>query len=198
MKKRKENKTKKNTKVIILIMLFILLLLFSYWLGYRIGKIGYDVSYTEPTFSEELKAIRVTDDTMEIIQDEELNIFSNVKFDNEPIIAPNSTGTYKFYIENVVDDNISYDITFTDEMSNKINMKYRLKLDNVYVRGNEKEYVDITELNLEDITVLKDSVNIFVLEWYWVDDDENDTYVGSLKTDEYYTLKLKIQADNLE
>ena len=27
---------------------------------------------------------------------------------------------------------------------------------------------------------------------YWEDDDKADTYVGSLKSDEYYTLKLMI------
>lgn len=191
-------KKSKYVIFIIILIIIIILLLFAYWLGYRMGKIGYDVEPTIPVFKEEIAGIKVTDDTMEIQQDEELNIFSNVKFDNEAIIAPNSYGSYKFYIENVVDNNIKYALSFTDEMTNKINMKYRLKLDNVYIRGNKEEYVSIEDLSIEDITVMEDSVNVFVLEWYWEDDDQNDTYTGSLESDQYYTLKLQIQADTLE
>jgi len=191
----KEKKQKRNY---IILLLLLLLILFAYWVGYRIGRIGYNDKETTPVFDEYVKSILVTDETINIEHDEELNIFNNVKFDNEAIIAPKSKGTYKFYIENIADDNVSYDISFTDEMSNKINMKYKLKLDNVYIRGNEKEYVGIDKLSVKDITVLKNSVNIFILEWYWEDDDKNDTYVGSLKSDEYYKLNLRINAKTLE
>lgn len=196
VKQTEKEKNKKRNYIILLLLL--LLILFSYWVGYRIGRIGYIDEETNPVFQEYVKSILVTDETIEIVQNEELNIFKNEKFNNEAIIAPKSKGTYKFYIENIADENVSYDIIFTDEMSNKINMKYRLKLDNVYIRGNENEYVDIEKLSVDDITVLKNSVNIFILEWYWEDDDKNDTYVGSIKNDEYYKLNLKINAKTLE
>ena len=94
----------------------------------------------------------------------------------------------------MTDTNITYDIKFTDEMNHFINMKYRLKIDNVYIRGNNDTYVSIDALNVGDIIVLKDSINVFTLEWYWEDDDKNDTIVGSQKDNEYYTLNLEIGA----
>ena len=74
-------------------------------------------------------------------------------------------------------------------------MKYKIKIDNVYIRGNEENYIDIEDLNVKDIISLKDTINVFSLEWYWQDDDEKDTIVGSIVSNEYYTLNLKIQVE---
>lgn len=79
-------------------------------------------------------------------------------------------------------------------MSNPVNMKYKLKIDNIYIRGDKENYVDIDELDVEDIILLENSNTLFTLEWCWVDSDEEDTYVGSLKSDEYYTLNVLIHA----
>ena len=49
-------------------------------------------------------------------------------------------------------------------------------------------------MNLNDIVVLKNSTNIYTLEWYWDDDDELDTYVGSQEEDNYYQINLDIEA----
>ena len=51
-------------------------------------------------------------------------------------------------------------------MKHFVNMKYKLKMDNIYIKGNADNYVTLDELNLNDIVVLKDSINIFTLEWY--------------------------------
>lgn len=166
-------------------------------LGFKLGKIGIgdDISIFNP---EDVEIIRVTDDNGEIVNNVDLNIFNNEKFDNKEIIAPKSSGKYQFYVSNIVNRSVKYDIKFTDEMTNKINMKYRLKIDGVYVKGNENEYINIDELNLEDIILMEKSVNSFILEWYWEDDDVNDTYVGSLKDKQYYTLNLKVNGDVLK
>ena len=58
-------------------------------------------------------------------------------------------------------------------------MKYRLKIDNVYIRGNTEDFIDIDNLDISDIIVLKDSINIFTLEWYWENNGEIDTMIGS-------------------
>lgn len=185
-------------KIILTIIIIILLLL---WLiCWKLGKIGYNTEPlpSAPVFSEKIPTIKVSDDENKKIDDTDLNIFANVKFNGKSKIAPKSNGEYKFVIENVSDTTLVYDIDFKDIMSNPINMKYKLKIDNVYIRGNEDEYIDINELSVDDIVVLKDSNNIFILEWYWEDDDKVDTYVGSLESDEYYTLELMIQADIYE
>lgn len=189
-RKRKRDRIEKT----ILIIIIIILLLMLFLLGNKIGKIGYKEVSSNP--EDVITIIKVTDKDIEVTKDTELNIFANEKFNGEKKIAPRSKGTYKFYVENVTDGNITYNIKFSDEMKYLVNMKYRLKIDNVYIRGDEDNYIDINELNVEDIIVLKDSINIFTLEWYWADDDEKDTLVGSQKTDEYYTLKLEIDANN--
>lgn len=122
-----------------------------------------------------------------------LNIFNNEKFNGEKIIAPKSKGKCEFYIENAIGQDTIYNIEFLDEMKTPINMKYKLKINNIYIRGNEETYVDIKELGTEDIIVLKDSITKYTLEWYWEDDDTADTYVGG-KEKQYYTLKLNIKA----
>lgn len=183
--------------ILIIIIIILLLLLLVCW---RIGKIGYNTEPlpSDPVFNEQLPTIKISDDKTEWKENTDLDIFSNVKFDNEPIIAPKSSGEYKFVIENIGDTKISYDISFEDVMSNPVNMKYRLKVDNIYIRGNKDNYIDIKDLDVEDIIVLEDSNNVFTLEWYWEDDDKADTYVGSLESDQYYTLELMIQAEVYE
>lgn len=185
-------------KIILIIIIIILLLLWL--LCWKLGKIGYNSHLTpsDPVFSEKFATIKVSDNETEMLDNTELNIFANAKFNGESIIAPKSSGEYKFVIENIADNHVSYDIGFKDIMTNPVNMKYRLKIDNVYIRGNENEYISIDNLSVEDIVVLENSNNIFTLEWYWEDDNINDTYVGSLESDQYYTLELNIQAEVYE
>lgn len=191
----KKHQRAKSQKIILIIIIIILILL---WLvSWKLGKIGYDKSYdnSTPVFNEQVEIIKVSDNTSEITNNTDLNIFANVKFNDESIIAPKSSGEYKFIIENISTNPLQYSINFTDLMSNPINMKYRLKIDNVYIRGNASEYINIEELKVEDIIVMEDSNNIFTLEWFWEDNDPEDTYVGSLTSTEYYTLNLTIQAE---
>lgn len=190
----KRKKRDRRDKIALIIIIIILLLLCL--LGYRMGKIGYQNVSTNPT--DNIRLIEVRDNDILMTKDTPLNIFENSKFEGEKIIAPKSNGSYKFCIENVTEENISYAIKFEDKMDLPINMKYRLKMDNVYIKGNKDKYVSLDELNVEDIIVLKDSINVFTIEWYWEDDDINDTIVGSQESDQYYTLNLKIVAEKFE
>lgn len=188
-----ETKEKRDriAKFIFVIVIIILLLIF-YILGYKLGKIGYIEKYVSPLSN--IKIIKVTDDNTKIITDTKLNIFKNEKFNGEEKIAPNSYGKYQFLVKNIAEQNMKYSLNFFDEATLPINMKYRLKIDNVYIRGSSKEYISIEDLNVDDIIVLKDSTNVFTLEWYWEDDDENDTYVGIQEIDQYYKLRIEINA----
>ncbi len=188
----RRNKTKNNIIIILIIIILLLLCI----LGYKVGRIGYSTIDTSGT-AEKIDVIKVTSEGTTWGENTRLNIFNNKKFNDEKKIAPKSSGTYRFYIKNELEDNISYNINLLDDMSNFVNMKYKLKLNNVYVCGNEQTYVSIDELNLKDIILTKDSTSLYTLEWYWEDDDEKDTYIGSSKTDEYYTLGLKIQAERI-
>ena len=79
-------------------------------------------------------------------------------------------------------------------MQYKVNMKYKLKLDNVYIKGNEETYQNLESINIKEIRVPKDSINIYTLEWYWEDDDKNDTTIGEQEEKQYYKLNLEINA----
>ena len=174
--------------IYILIIIIIILILLLVW---KIGRIGIDERPTSgKTYTD---GIVVTEDNIGIEKDTKLNIFNNEKFEGEKIIAPHSQGTYKFYIKNKSNRDINYNIKFSDEMKKFVNMKYRLKIDNIYIRGNEEGYTTIENLDVNNVTVPKDSINMFTLEWYWEVNDELDTKVGT-SDERYYTINLKIEA----
>ena len=193
------NKNKRKNKIlIIIIILLIIILLLMCLLGYKMGKIGYSTVNSSGTTSDEnIDIIEITDENGATWKNNKLQIFKNEKFNGEKIIAPKSKGTYKFYIKNKVGNDITYNISLLDEMSHFVNMKYKLKLNDVYICGNKDEYVGIDELNVDNIVLTKDSTTLYTLEWYWEDEDELDTFVGSLEDDQYYTLKLNVQASRL-
>ena len=76
-------------------------------------------------------------------------------------------------------------------MNKYVNMKYKLKIDNIYVRGSKDEYISIEDLDLNDVILPKDSTNIYELEWYWESDDEKDAIVAASE-EEYYSLNLYV------
>lgn len=196
-----KKKRDRRIKIILIIIIIVLLLLF-WLLGYKMGKIGYGtkevIANPDNEENNKVSIIKVMQEDMEITKDTQIDIFNNTKFDGEKIIAPKSRGEYQFCVSNETKNDIIYNIKFLDEMDYFVNMKYRLKIDNIYIRGNEEEYVKIDELDVADITVLKDSNNIYTLEWYWEDSDKEDTVVGSQEDTQYYTLKLEISADVLD
>lgn len=194
-----EEQIRKDRRDKIILVIIIIILLFFHLLCHKLGKIGYKKDLSTNADLENMArfdVIEIVDGDVKNIKNAQLNIFKNPIFDGEKIIAPRSSGEYRFCVENLVDGNLTYGIEFLDEMTNPINMKYKLKIDNIYIRGNEDEYVSIEELKVDDIVVLEDSNNIYTLEWKWIDNDIADTYVGSLKEIQTYTLKLKINADD--
>lgn len=189
-KNQQIGKTKYKITIRILIFVIIVLLVMLYTLCYRVGKIGYN--YLSIWDTNQIVPITVTAEDIEIETKTELNIFTNSKRNWQNIIEPMATGTFKFSVKNDTNDDAEYHIQFLDEMSNFVNMKYKLKMDNVYIVGNKDTYVGIEELDVKNIVSPKDSISIFVLEWYWESDDEKDTIVGTSSGDQYYGLALHI------
>ncbi len=187
----KKNK-KRNILIIILGIIIILLIVL---LVYKLGRIGFDISVSaDQATDDDAYVFEITDDLLNNSENTEnkLDIFKNKQFGSRKIIAPRSKGNFKFYVKNDTSSNISYDISVIDEMSNFVNMKYKLKLDGEYIKGNTKEYVEVNKLNMNSIALANNSYNLFELEWYWEDDDKNDTYIGNLIDSQYYTLQIKI------
>ena len=194
-KELNENK-RKNRILKLIILLLILSLLVMCLVGYKLGKIGYSTINSSGSTNENIDLIEIADENGLNWKNNELQIFKNQEFGGEKKIAPNSKGTYKFYVKNQIEDNIKYNICLLDEMSHFVNMKYKLKINDVYICGNKDEYVGIDEMNVENVVLSKGSTTLYTLEWYWEDNDELDTYVGSLDG-QYYTLKLNIQATSI-
>lgn len=206
-----------NMHKIILIIIIIILLLLHWFLCGRLGKIGFGDTNTSTTITDgnnvnldtdnsnvpdknitgpgAIDVIELVDGDINNIKGTELNIFKNELFDGEKIIAPGSNGKYTFLVKNLTGENLTYDIDFSDSMTNPINMKYTLKIDNIYIRGNKDSYVMVDDLQVDDVIVVKDSVNAFTLEWYWEHNDAMDTYVGTRKEEQSYTLDITIDSE---
>lgn len=180
-------KENRNLKIIIVIFIFLIILI-AFLINNIIGKVGY-VS----TANETIDLIEVTQNDIGWDMLQELNIFRNKKYNNENIIAPKSSGNYSFLVKNITDKNLIYDLQLREINKYGINMKYRLKLENVYIAGNEEEWKDIKDINIENIIVPIESTNFYTLEWCWQDSDMQDTQIGSLSNADY-TLRVKIGA----
>lgn len=178
----------KRRKIIIIILLIIVLLLIIL-LTYKIGKIE-----VEPTSSDSIPKVPV----ITIKNSDEFNIFNNSLFDGKKIIAPGSKEKVEFWVNNENEQEIQYDLIFSEEMSNKVNMKYKLKMDGNYVRGNEEKYISVNKLGVKDIVLSAKSCNKFELEWYWEDDDFYDTLVGNLIEDQHYQLQISVTGNTIK
>ena len=186
-----ENEKKENKKLILIILIIIILILL-FIIGKIIGKIGYIDTSSEP-----LNLIEVTQDDIGWDMLEELEIFKNQKYENKNMIAPKSTGTYSFCVNNTTDKSLVYDLQLREINDYKINMKYKLKLENVYVAGSNENWLNVENVNLENVIIAANSTNFYTLEWYWTDDDIQDTKIGSLNYADY-TLRIKIGAQIYE
>ena len=90
---------------------------------------------------------------------------------------------------------VKYNIDFNKEIKYPINMKYKMKKNNSYICGNENNYVNVEELSSKDLIISNNAEDKYTIEWYWEDDDENDTYIGIQEIDRYYKLNLSIYAE---
>ncbi|MDO5557362.1 MAG: hypothetical protein Q4G05_03880 [Clostridia bacterium] len=102
------------------------------------------------------------------------NIFKNENDEGEKIIYPGDSGEYNFIIENATIKSLYYKIRITDKNIHNINIKYRLKLDNVYILGDENTWHSSKDINLKDILALRDSRSHYILEWKWFDDENSE------------------------
>lgn len=179
-KKIEENKNLKKQTIFIMfvILLSICLILSIYLLGYRLGTIGVSANITK-----QLDVIKITSNSVDWKESDKLQIFNDTSLNNNRI-APNSNGTYKFIVQNETSENIRYNLSFIEENEKNINMKFRLKIDNIYVIGNENEWIDISEMKVEDVLITSNSKTMYTLEWYW-QNGENDTYIGKSEHTEY-------------
>ena len=132
----------------------------------------------------EVDSIDISEGNKEIIRNANLGIFKDK-------IYPSAKGTYTFNVKNSSKYKQIYNIRFMENMKSNINIKYRLKKGNDYIRGNETTYVELCNLDLESIIILPNTENKYILEWKW-EESPNDTEIASLEETQDYTLKMQI------
>lgn len=122
-----------------------------------------------------------------------VKIFENSKFNNEEVIAPESSGTYKFEVNNGTKYKMKYNLTFIETNNYNINLKYKLKKNNEYIVDH---YVSINEINKKNIIINSKRKDTYYLEWKWVSSD-NDTEIGT-NPNATYKLNIKVEAESVQ
>lgn len=190
-----ETYKKNNNKIRLFIIVLTILVILFIVLSYKLGNIGYS-----PVAFSEVDNITLKEENTVINHNARINIFGADKIEDEFLIDgfraiyPSVSGEYKFSIKNETIGNMKYNVDFIENATAPINMKFRLKMDNIYIKGDKDTYLSIDEIDLKDIVVPRYSINIYTLEWCWIEDDEKDSQVLNSKKREYYSIQMKISS----
>lgn len=100
-------------------------------------------------------------------------------------INPGSHGEYQFIIKNETEVDFNYGIILSEYLDAEETvipfMRYRLKIDGVYIDATDTEWHTIDELRYYNISIMPDDRQRLTLEWDWPFEngmDENDTLLG--------------------
>lgn len=147
----------------------------------------------------ETKIINVTSEEKDWYKNENINLFEYLNSRGEKIIWPGQSGKYTFIIQNSTSQPIYYKFTMQDKNEDNINIKYRLKMNNIYVIGSEEDWVSIDKMKLDNIYVLKDSSELYTLEWKWeeADNDDKITKEGLATYTVYIDIHSKLEGEDL-
>ena len=111
------------------------------------------------------------------------------------IIAPGSTNSYVFYVNNKMGFDLNYTIEFSEENEMNVNMMYKLKRENDYICGDENTWVYYDGLHI-DYDIEDEGKDKYILEWKWIDSD-NDTEIGTYHAGEKYKLFINVVATQI-
>lgn len=187
------DKYAKRWKIVIwlIILIFIILsLLVVYILNI------FDMAIYNPY---ETKIINIYSEDKNWYKNENINLFQNINKNGEKIIWPGASGSYSFIINNKSSQDIYYKFNMQDKNEDNINIKYRLKMNNTYILGDETTWLSIENMNIDNIYELKDSKTIYTLEWKW-EYSNNDTQIakeGLATYTVYIDIYSKLEGENL-
>ena len=137
---------------------------------------------------DEKDRVVVKDSSLTWDTNTKINIFYN-SVANEKI-APESSNTYKFTVNNNTEYDIKYKIKFNETNNYNINMKYKLRKNNSYIVD---KYSSLNELNINEQLLSANKNDTFYLEWKWIS-SENDTKIGA-SLDSNYSLLITVEAE---
>lgn len=147
----------------------------------------------------ETKIIEISSKDKNWYKNENINLFQNLNKNGEKIIWPGESGKYSFIITNNSSQDVYYKFNMQDKNDKNINIKYRLKMNNIYIVGDEENWASIDKMKLDNIYGLKDSKTIYTLEWKWEDSD-NDTQIakeGLATYTVYIDIYSKLEGESL-
>ncbi len=121
----------------------------------------------------ETKIINIISDKKSWYLNENIDLFKYKNKNREKNICHSQSVLYDFIVKNSNNEPIYYKLKLFEDNKEKINMKYRLKLNNIYIIGNENYYEDIDKIYLEDIKILENTKCLYTLEWKWEDSDND-------------------------
>ena len=155
------------------------------------GNNGGNTSGDEQDEGEITGEFYVDDSTVRWSDNTEVKIFTDSLYNIEGKIAPESSNTYKFVVNNKTKYNLKYKISFIETNPYGMNMKYKLKKNGSYLVS---DYVSYNQLNLENQILNSKKSDTFYLDWKWVSSD-NDTQVGKAQAN--YKLKIDVEAESI-
>lgn len=123
---------------------------------------------------------------------DDVNIFANKEYEGRAIIAPESTGVYRFFIVNEESRAVKYRIEAREETKIKVPMLYRLKCNGSYVSGWQEAHE--IAFDMEHLEPRKR--DILELEWKWQSSDE-DSEIGKKADEVQYHLYLRLVAEGI-
>lgn len=121
-----------------------------------------------------------------------INIFANEEFEGKAIIAPESTGAYRFFIANEEAEAVKYHIEAREESNIKIPMLYRLKCNGTYV----SDWKNAEEVSFDMQRLEAGKRDVLELEWKWKSSNA-DSYIGKHADQVQYHLYLRLQAEGV-
>lgn len=134
------------------------------------------------------------EDGTEWADTENLKVFDNELFGTEAI-APGMRGEYQFILRNENPDQLKFDLEFECENDYGIDLVYRIYRDGTCIYGGQTddEMLSVGEFDMFDMTAQAESDTLFMIEWYWRDNDPVDTEAG--QNGAQYTLKITFTAE---
>jgi len=111
-------------------------------------------------------------------------------------IAPGSKGTYKFEIKNNTKLEILVGFTFNEENDHLLNIKYRLRTSDGYLKGDDVTWVTYDELDVDDMRFYAKDHSVFYLDWQWFESYDDNPY-GLNSGSIIYKLFIRIIAEEV-
>ena len=140
-----------------------------------------------------LDKIFVDDEKGNYVYQQNLSIFKNAYFDYTNVIAPGVSSTYNFKVHNNSNIKIKYRIEMYESTDFSINLKYRLRKNGEYIKGDQNNWVRLNELLSSFSDLGANRYDNYSLDWKWDYEDGTDyedTNAGENMTNNY---KLNIR-----